>query len=34
MIFLNLYVIIDYFIIPLNDLASVIVLLVFWKSFR
>ena len=34
MIFLNLYVIIDYFIIPLNDLASAIALLAFWKGFR
>jgi len=31
---LILYVIIDYFIIPQNDLASTIALLVFWKNFR
>jgi len=29
-----LYVIIDYFIIPLNDLAFAIALLAFWKGFH
>ena len=30
----NFMVIIDYFIIPLNDLAFAIALLAFWKGFR
>jgi len=34
MFLLKLYVIIDYFIIPLNDLAFAIALLAFWKGFR
>ena len=38
MFLLNLYVIIDYFIILLNDLASAIAkaiaLLAFWKGFH